>query len=215
MSWWLAALFTAGSSLFVVGGILAFTDSAWARWFNLVGSIGFSIGALLAIVEAAGAARRLDGRRTPGSVWATAAGRASFVQGFSAIILFQFAMVTAAADTSLSWVGDDIWIWTPSALGSVGFVVAGRILWLEAKPAADIGSAAARFNLAGSACFLAGSLAGYFTQGPVEVAADYISNPVFLFGSLAFLLGSGLSLAELNQPLRTNATATPPALVAS
>jgi len=213
VSWWLAALFTAGSTLFVIGGILAFTNDPSARWFNLVGSVGFSVGALLAIVEASDAAHRLNGRRTPGSVWATAAGQASFIQGISAVILFQFAMVAAAADTSLSWIGDDIWIWTPSTLGSVGFVIAGRILWLEAKPAADIGSTAARFNLVGGACFLGGSLAGYFAHGPFEVGANLVSNPVFLIGSLAFLIGSGLSLVELDQPLRANATATPPTVV--
>ncbi len=206
VSWWLALLFTVGSVLFVVGGVatIASADRP-AAWLNLIGSIAFSGGAVLAVVEAADAALRLGVKRTLGGLWSTAGGRASLVQVVSAAVPFQIAMIVATI-SDLGWVTTDVWLWTPSTVGSIGFVIAGIIYLHEARPAADIGTRAAAANLAGSGCFLVGSLAGYLAQGPIEIPGNDFANPVFLAGSLLFLAGSVLGFVELRRPLDSHQT---------
>lgn len=80
-----------------------------------------------------------------------------------------------------------------------------RIAMVRRGPAAEIGTAAASANLAGSGCFLLGSLARYLAQGPITVpAGNDFANPVFLAGSVLFLAGSVSSFVELAQPLRAH-----------
>lgn len=209
ISWWLALLFTAGSVLFVFGGVAAImsADRA-AAWLNLVGSLGFSVGAFLAVLEAADAAKRLGRRPGLGGLWGTAAGRASLIQIVAAAGFFQIAMV-AGMFPDLGWVRTDLWVWTPSTIGSVGFVVSSLISFREARPAADVGATAAGANLVGSACFLAGSLDGYLAQGPTGLPGVDVADPVFVIGSVLFLIGSVLGFAELRRPLGLQQTASP------
>jgi hypothetical protein len=210
LSWWLAILFLIGSTLFVVGGVAAISGLGRAgAWMNLLGSICFSIGAGLALVEAATAARRLGEDRDIAGLWSTAGGRAALTQFVAAAGFFQIAMAASMA-ASLEWIATDFWIWTPSTIGSIGFVTSGVIFTREARPAADIGFASARANLGGSICFLTGSLLGYLAQGPTAFPHADVATPVFLAGSLLFLLGSALGIVELHRPLEPHQWASPP-----
>lgn len=205
VSWWLALLFSVGSVLFVVGGVATISNmDRLAAWLNLVGALGFSIGAVLAVIEGTDAAERL---RLPGvaGLWATAGGRAALVQFVSAAGFFQVAMVTGML-ANVGWVTEDLWLWTPSTIGSIGFVVSSVISVQEARPAADIGTTAAVANLAGSVCFLLGSLSGYLAQGPIDLPANDFANPVFLAGSVLFVAGSAASFVELRRPLGPDQT---------
>lgn len=209
ISWWLSVLFTIGSVLFVAGGIATIVGlDRPAAWMNLIGSIAFSVGATVALIEAAVAAKRLN---LPGfaGLWATAGGKAAIIQIIAAVGFFQIAMITGII-TDLNWVTTDVWLWTPSTIGSIGFVTSSMISLQEARPAADIGTAASTANLAGSVCFLLGSLAGYLAQGPIRIPGNDFANPVFLIGSVLFLAGSAAGLAELRQPLRPHQTSIPP-----
>ena len=208
VSWWLSFSFTIGSVLFVVGGIATIIGAAQtAVWLNVIGATVFSVGAVLALIEAIDAAKRLG---LPGvsGLWATAGGRAAIIQIISAAGFFQIAMVAGLA-TNLGWAATDVWVWTPSTIGSIGFVVSSFISVQEARPAADIGATSALCNLTGSMCFLLGSLAGYLAQGPVDVPGNDFANPVFLAGSALFFAGSIFGLAELRQPLGQHQTSKP------
>jgi hypothetical protein len=132
-----------------------FTDwgGSSAKWLNLAGSLGFSIGAVLSLIEADRAATTGDQPARWHRLIATVAGQAALVQLASAVVLFQLSMILSATAT-LDWKLSDLWIWTPSALGSIGFVGA---------------------------------------------------NPVFLAGSIAFAIGSVLSLIELETPVPDHA----------
>lgn len=205
VSWWLTLLFTIGSLLFVVGGVATITSiDRPAAWMNLTGSLAFSIGASLAVVEAASAAKRL-GKFGIAGLWATAGGRAALIQIVAAAGFFQIAMI-AGVLTDLNWVTTDVWLWTPSTIGSIGFVASSFIAVQEARPAADIGTTAAIANLAGSVCFLLGSVAGYLAQGPIQIPGNDFANPVFLAGSVLFLAGSAAGFIELRQPLEAHQT---------
>lgn len=210
VSWWLSVLFLVGSALFIVGGALAYTDTGrLADWANLAGSVPFSGGAALAVVEAKRAGSRLQARQGTVGLWSTMGGRAAIIQGVSAVGFFQIAMI-AATVASLGWVATDIWLWTPSTIGSVGFVVSGWMYVAESNPADDIGTRASQVNLVGSTCFLVGSVAGFVSDGPVRIPTKDITTPAFLIGAVAFLAGSVLGLAELKRPLHRHQTTEPP-----
>ena len=183
---------------------IASSDRPAAR-LNLTGSVSFSIGAILAVIEARDAADRLGHPPTLGALWSTDGGRAALVQLVAAAIFFQIATI-AATLSDLGWIDTDLWLWTPSSIGSVGFVVSGAIYAREARPARDIGALITVLNLAGSTCFLAGSLGGYLAQGPVHIPGNDFVNPVFLAGSALFLLGSVIGFIELRQPLKPHQT---------
>ncbi len=214
VSWWLSALFLVGAALFICGGVLAYTDTGrLADWANLAGSIPFSGGAVLAVVEANRACARLACGPGVKGLWSTTGGRAAIIQVVSAVGFFQIAMV-AAMFGSLDWVTTDIWLWTTSTIGSVGFVVSGWMYVAEANPADDIGTRSTWVNLLGSVCFLVGSVAGYFSAGTVRIPTNDITTPAFLIGAIAFTVGSALGLAELRQPLRDHQTIAHPGLIA-
>ncbi len=116
----------------------------------------------------------------------------------------------AGVVSDLSWTGTHALLWTPSTIGSIGFVVSSWIAWREARPAQDIGTAASVANLVGSAGFLVGSLTGFFDD--FGLPANDIANPVFLAGSLASAIGSLLAFAEHKMPTKTsNAVGSDPA----
>ena len=210
VSWWLSVLFLIGSVLFVVGGVLAYTDTGrLADWANLAGSMPFSAGAVLAVVEADRACMRLGRETGVSGLWSTLGGRAAIIQGVSAVGFFQIAMV-AAMFGSLGWVATDVWLWTPSTIGSAGFVVSGYMYVAEANPADDIGTRASRVNLLGSVCFLAGSIAGYFSAGTLRIPTNDVTTPAFLLGAIAFAVGSALGLVELQRPLQPHQTIAHP-----
>jgi hypothetical protein len=199
VSWAIAVLFTVGSVLFVVGAIGAFRDAGWVRWANLIGSTLFSIGAMLAVVEVRAALVALHETPTTAHLWRNPGGRAALIQLPAAAFFFQIAMIAGAA-SGLDWLQTDAFLWTPSSIGSVGFVISSWIAVRECTPARDIGTWSTVANFAGSVGFLVGSLTGYFSQGPFNLNANDVSNPIFLVGSTLFLIGSTLGLAELRTP---------------
>ncbi|MBV7295736.1 hypothetical protein KRX51_07390 [Corynebacterium sp. TAE3-ERU12] len=207
VSWWIAVFFGVGAVFFIIGTCADFASSdALATWTDFIGACLFGVGAILSIIEAYQASRRIRPFVPHRNLWHTAAGRASIIQGFCALVLFQLAM-TVPLWGSLGWQATDVWIWAPSTLGSVGFVVASGIYYREAKPAKDIGTTAALVNLVGSWCYLIGSAFGFLEQGPVQMSGDWVVNPVFLVGSVLFFFGGVFSIMELRQPLQQHQTA--------
>lgn len=214
VSWW----FTVGSLLFVASGLTAFTTSPITAVLNFVGATVFTGGAALAWHRrprppgCSRASNQLPDAVPPQSVPCEAAGLSAelavaagqyhpsqgasershsglplAVQLVSAGVFFQTAM-TCGLLTHPWWV-EDVWVWTPAVLGSVGFVWSSLLL----VPSAQVARPArlrAWANVGGSTAFLMGSILGYFAQGPVIIPPNDIDNPVFLLGSLLFLYGS-------------------------
>ena len=199
LSWAISILFLLGSILFVVGGFGAFGDKPWVAWLNFVGALLFSGGAVVAVLEARDALIARQRATGLAGLWADPGGRAALIQLPAAAVLFQLAM-TAGLANNLDWVRVDGLLWTPSTIGSVGFVASSWILWREARPARDIGAATAITNLAGSVGFLVGSAAGYFDEPPFGLSSNDITNPVFLIGSFLFAVGSALGCVEIATP---------------
>lgn len=211
VSWW----FTVGSLLFVASGLTAFTTSPVTAVLNFLGATVFTGGAALAwhrrprlqgfrpnrtSRSGAIALTDVEGPLPASSVSAhqyrtprahnepATINLALAVQLVSAGVFFQIAMSCGLLPHA-GWLAEDVWVWTPAVLGSVGFVWSSTLSVL-ASPVVRPARLRAWANLGGSAAFLAGSVLGYFAQGPVIIPPNDIDNPVFLLGSLLFLYGS-------------------------
>ena len=99
---------------------------------------------------------------------------------------------------------EEIFIWMPSVIGSVGFVWSSRLFLAEAGNGylawswSDIGWRAMLWTLVGSVCFLVASFLGFFGAPPAPFNPVAGTNVLFLVGSALFLIGSYLALRELS-----------------
>lgn len=225
LSWWVAVHFTLGSLFFVVGGVVALLDAGKSGvWLDFVGSVGFSIGAYLQVLEALnrpmvtgqvsgsdGAASLLRPRADQFRWWTW---RPLLVDSRGAVIqctaaLFFQVNTLCSLFSGGGWVREELLVWGPSCIGSAGFVWStwlflveagnGRVAWSWS----DIGWRSVMLNLLGSIGFLAASLLGFFGDCPLFKDPVALVNWVFLTGSVLFLVGSYLGVVELSwQPVR-------------
>lgn len=194
---WLGVLFAVGSVLFIVGGPLLLLGRDLGITFNLAGSILFSVGAVLAVLEAVGAGHALG--PASGGWRHTTAGKAALIQLVAAGVVFQTSTVAAQLGAS----GATAWwtVWVPSALGGVGFVWASRLYLAEASPAHDLGTRVAVLNLVGSWMFLLSALPGLVDPNLTAGWADWTVNLGYTLGSIVFLAGGVGAIVEVSRPL--------------
>jgi hypothetical protein len=204
--WWIAILFAVGSLLFGLGAIPAYASAAGPSWDLVtffIGSLFFTSAAFVSYREAVDAApRALNAahRRLfvyqPGRIdwWATAV---QLVGTLYFNVSCGVAMVSG-----LSAQAGHRHVWRPDAIGSVCFLVASVLAWLEACH----GWAAWRprswawwitlVNLAGSIAFGLAAVVGYIdpVTGQVRNAAG--ANAATLAGAVCFFIGALLLLPE-------------------
>ena len=107
-----------------------------------------------------------------------------------------------ALQTSLSTGQEDRLIWRPDAFGSICFLVASALAWVEVcgvairRPRREVEWWIVAVNLAGSVAFGVSAVAGYIvpaTGDELDLAAANVSTVV---GALFFLAGAVLLLIE-------------------
>lgn len=216
LAWWIAVSFVIGSACFVLAGwavtwppevFAPLRLSATANAIFFAGSLFFTAAACLQLLEAThGDVAEALGSRPAGLHWLGFRPRnlgwlasASQLGGTVA-----FNIDTGAAMISgLDWQAQDLWVWTPNALGCAGFLVSSALAWLElshgawsfAPRSASWWSVA--LNASGSLAFAlsaAHSLVGPGRPDPCEV---WLAGFYTVVGALCFLAGSYLLIPEL------------------
>ena len=213
LAWWIAVLFMIGSACFILGpvpGYLTWVGYRADAATFFVGSIFFTTAALCQYIEAAVAPRSLTmqgshrlRRRFTIEVhridwWACA------VQLIGTV---WFNITTFAAfNTDLTVQQSHRRIWTPDALGSICFLIASALAFLEVghrlvswMPGSRSWRIAA-LNLFGSVAFGVSAIASFVlptTGDPLNVTWTNLGT---LVGAVCFFIGAALLLPERTHP---------------
>ena len=178
---WIGVLFAIGSLCFVVGPFPGFVHLVGAEADAAVffaGSLFFTAAAALQFLQARAHPRSTDW-------WAAAVQLAG--------TLFFNLSTYRALDAALSNGSEDRLIWRPDAFGSICFLVASALAWLEVRGRPrDTGWWIAAVNLAGSIAFGVSAVAGYIVPATGDVLDLAAANVTTVLGALCFLAGAVL-----------------------
>ena len=203
-AWWIAVLFIVGSFLFGLGAVPYYSEAVGLRATALtffVGSLFFTSAAFLQYREAVDnlpAVHAADDRRfwvwAPGNVdWLACA-----VQ-FAGTLWFNWSTGNAVR-VNLDAAAEDQRVWRPDALGSIAFLVASGLAWMDAQKEVVDGQPKPRVwwiavaNLLGSVAFGVSAVAGYVVPTSDDVWNAEVSNLGTLVGAICFLIGAILLL---------------------
>jgi hypothetical protein len=204
--WWIAVLFAVGSLLFALGAVPGYTSAVGARWDAMtffIGSLFFTAAGFLTYREAVDAGpqapnatrrrffvfqpRRID--------WCATAVQLAGTVYFN-ISTGNALRVDLAAQAAHQHV------WRPDAVGSICFLVASTLAWIEVCH----GWAAWRprswswwitlVNLIGSVAFGVSAVAGYINPATGQIHNAERSNLGTLVGAVCFFVGALLLLPE-------------------
>lgn len=235
LAWWVAVIFIVGTVFFVVGaaGSLApslfggqHRMSVFAEAVYFTGATLYTIGIYAQLLEALNADERISPNRESHAPnrfrWFVT--RRSDLARLDILIPFVFLIgslvfnyeTTVALASVLDFM-PRIALWTTTLLGSILFLAAGVLHYLEAG---DSYFGVQRRNIywwigvlfvIGGIGFVIGCLPGMGTPGfptAKEGSGPAIIKVGFLIGSIAYLIGSYLMLPELFTQLRRQATGT-------
>jgi hypothetical protein len=219
-SWWIAVLFSAGSTCFLVAPIPAFLRlvgpvADGAVFF--VGSVLFTSAAALQWLET------INANRGPGQP----AGRRLKVLTFEPRridwwscgvqllgTLYFNATTFRALQTGLESPSYDRLVWRPDALGSICFLVSGYLAYVEVsghllgRPRRTLESAIATVNLLGCVAFGVSAVASYVMPTTGDERNLAAVNTFTALGALCFLIGAILMLPEGARSQASTATTT-------
>ena len=202
--WWIAVLFIIGSTLFALGAVPYYSEAVGLRATALtffIGSVFFTSAAFLQYRESVDGVPAVDipqDRRfwvwAPGNVgWLACA-----VQ-FAGTLWFNWSTGNAVR-VNLDAAAEDQRVWRPDALGSIAFLVASGLAWMDALATSSMGSRKPRLwwiavaNLLGSIAFGVSAVAGYVVPTSDDVWNAEVSNLGTLVGAICFLIGAILLL---------------------
>jgi hypothetical protein len=219
IAWWIGVLFMVGALCFALGPLPAYAELVGDRADDVtffVGSIFFTAAAFLQYLEAANALPPDAGDRELRRVrvltweprridwWATS------VQ-LVGTLAFN-ASTFAALDRNLGVAEVDRLVWRPDAVGSVCFLGASTLAWVEvargwwAWSPRRLSWWIALLNLGGSIAFGVSAVASYVSPASGQPRNLTLTNAGTLVGALGFLVGALLLLPE-----RTTVPAPTPA----
>ena len=223
--WWVSAFFVFGSFCFALSssaglapdvfGTFGSSPAAINRVF-FVGSIFFTLAAYLQFLSAVNADRisALVHRRPPQEpfrLFALRPGEIGWLSAFAQFVgtvLFNFNTFDALLP-GLDWLWEDLLIWVPDVLGSICFLVAsalafleygnGRLIW---RPK-DVSWWIVNINMLGSIAFGIAAVFALILPGTAGVLGVWAVNAWTLVGAICFLIGAYLLLPEVGRNLRT------------
>jgi hypothetical protein len=213
IGWWVGTLFAIGSACFALGALPGYADAVGVRADNttfFVGSLFFTTAASLQYLETVNAdpivgdhrlhrrlrlltwePRRIDwwacAVQVVGTLWFNVSTFAAMLDGLSAEQANRL-------------------VWRPDAYGSVCFLVASALAWVEVghrwlcwRPA-ELSWWIALLNLVGSIAFGVSAVAAWVVPDSGQpVNAELVNLGTFV-GALCFLAGGVLLLPERTQP---------------
>jgi hypothetical protein len=211
----IASLFTCGSSLFLLAGILSLWPALAARWsldsfaINLIffaGSIPFTSAAYLQLFQSANAMPATGSKHStppkiawfgwrPGDI-----GWLSCALQFAGTLLFNVNTFDALLP-GLDWLQQDAAVWAPDMIGSALFLASGYLSLVEcyrdrsARQSNGLAWWITLINLLGCVAFLVSAVLAFtaFTPDAALVAWSTMFTAV---GAAAFLVGSLLMLPQ-------------------
>jgi len=204
--WWIAILFAVGSLLFALGAVPGYASAAGARSDALtffIGSLFFTAAGFLTYREAVDAGPRAGDssqRRffvfQPGRIdwWATA------VQ-LAGTLYFNISTGNAVR-VDLTAQAAHQHVWRPDAVGSICFLVASTLAWLEVCHGWAGWNPRSwswwitLLNLIGSVAFGISAVAGYINPATGQLRDAERSNLGTLIGAVCFFVGALLLLPE-------------------
>jgi hypothetical protein len=209
LGWWIALLFAVGSSLFAIGVVPAYASAVGPSadaWTFFVGSIFFTSAGYLQFVQAINApsdAGGTDRHRRRYLAWQPhridwwACGVQSIGTLFFNISTF------AATRSALDAAQANQAIWRPDLLGSIAFMVASSLAWIEvchhwfAWEPRDVSWLIVAMNLGGSIAFLVSAFAAYIDPENGEIANVPVANLGTFIGAVGFFVGALLLIPEM------------------
>jgi hypothetical protein len=209
VGWWIGVLFMIGSACFALGSVPGYLDAVGERADDVtffVGSLFFTTAAGLQYLET------VNADRSTGDLGESTALRlltweprridwwSSAVQSLGTLC---FNVSTFAAMlTALTVAQQDRYVWRPDAVGSVCFLVASALAWLEVahgwwswRPA-SFSWWIAFLNLLGSIAFGVSAAAAYVVPESGEVVNAGLVNLGTFVGAVGFFAGGLLLLPE-------------------
>lgn len=220
LTWWVAVLFIFGSALFSLGGYVitfpkglphSLSDKLFIDQVFFIGSIFFTGAAFCQLLESinAGESAGLFQEETLTTDFQWIAWHpqrigymASLVQ-FIGTIMFNFNTGNAFI-SDLTWVQENILIWTPNIFGCICFLIASRLAFMEVchgywgwKPV-SVEWWITVLNLLGSIGFMVSAL--YSLAVPTGDSSETFTwlSALFTFqGGVCFLIASYLLLPEM------------------
>ncbi len=216
---WIGLLFAIGSLLFASGSLLSLVPQLAARiglhpsslnGLFFAGSIPFTSAAYLQLFQAANAGAWSPSlqhlpRPRPQPRWfgwkPADPGWLSCALQFPGTLLFN-VNTWEGLDTQLSWVGQEVLVWTPDLLGSILFLASGYLAFIETCHAPwawqphSLSWWITLTNLLGCIGFMLSALFAVVlpsTQAPASVVLSLLFT---LLGAVGFLVGSLLMLPE-------------------
>ena len=206
--WWIAVLFIVGSSLFGLGAVPYISAVIGLRATALtffIGSVFFTAAALQQYRET------VDGLPMPHNdarrrfwVWAPRdlAWLACAVQ-LAGTLWFNWSTANALRLNLIADVADER-VWRPDTLGSIAFLIASTLAWVDAADDGDGGEGRTRtrdwwigaVNMLGSIAFGVSAVAAYVVPATGDVWNAELTNLGTLLGAVCFLVGAMLLLTS-------------------
>lgn len=206
-AWWIGVLFAIGSACFIVGPFPGFLSLVGPEADAIVffgGSIFFTAAALLQYLEAANADEGPGRRRRRLRLLTFEPRRidwwSSLIQ-LAGTVFFNLSTYRSLEDAIGSGATDQL-IWRPDMLGSICFLVAGYLAYVEASGSLgwrrrpERGWRIAVVNLAGCVAFQISAVASYTLPKTGDVLALGAANFTTAAGALCFLIGALWLLPE-------------------
>ena len=216
LTWWIGILFMIGSACFVAGSVmyLYFEESFTPFFMNLtffIGSIFFTSAAYGQYLEAINADITNE---TKDQKWVWFAWRAKnlgFLSSLSQLIgtvLFNINTFDGML-AHLTSLQQDILIWTPNMIGSILFLTASFLAWLEVfrdknvKAFTSVTWWIIWINILGSVFFQLSALDSYVNLESGELVNGTLALEYTLYGAACFLIGAYLLIVEMNESKRS------------
>jgi hypothetical protein len=209
IGWWVAVLFMVGSAAFALGPFPPYDDAvapSTVAMTYFVGSLFFTSAGYLQFVQTINAApegaddtprRRLLAWQPHRIDW--------WAAGVQSLGTLAFNRSTFnAMNAALSTQQQERLVWAPDMLGSIAFIVASTLAWLEVCHGwwgwhpGDTPWRIVALNLLGSIAFLISAVAAYLDPTTGEVLSLPLANLGTFVGALCFFWGALLLIPELS-----------------
>jgi hypothetical protein len=223
IAWWIGVLFAVGSVCFALGAMPGYVDevgdTADAITF-FVGSIFFTSAALLQYLEVANAPRR-DAVSGVHERWRLATWEPHRIEWWSVLVqlagtIFFNLSTYHAVDQTLSSAQINELVWRPDVAGSICFLVASGLAWVEAGHGwwswhpRRLSWRITALNMLGSIAFGVSAVASHVVPSTDQVRNVMLMNLGTFVGAVCFLVGAILLLPE-----RTHGQAEQPTVTSS
>jgi hypothetical protein len=212
LGWWIAALFMAGSFLFALGAFPLYSGHVDVRIVSttyFVGSLFFTSAGYLQYVQTINVPDELDLNEPARRRRRLFAWQPRRIDWWSASVqsigtlLFNISTLSAM-DAAYSLHQQERLVWAPDMFGSVAFMIASTLAWLEVchrwwrwQPR-DTPWRIVALNLGGSIAFQISALAAFIQPSTGELVNLQIANLGTFVGAVGFFFGALLLVPEMN-----------------